>query len=89
MFADRMELAAAVAATAWLVLAVTTVVARRRAVPRRLGRPGVLVAGGIAALLFGAGAALADHVADAGMGPTGYDSAVWTFVVEHRSTASS
>ena len=37
MFADRMELVAAVVAAAWLVLAATTaVVARRRAVPRRL-----------------------------------------------------
>ena len=36
-----------------------------------------------------AGAALADHVADAGKGPTGYDSAVWTFAVEHRGTAGT
>jgi undecaprenyl-diphosphatase len=89
MFADRMELVAAVAATGWLVLAATAVVARRRAVPRRLVRADVLVAYGVAALLFGAGAALADHVADAGKGPTGYDSAVWTFVVEHRATAGT
>ena len=89
MFADRMELVAAVAATGWLVLAATAVVARRRAVPRHLVRVDVLVAGGVAALLFGAAAALADHVADAGKGPTGYDSAVWTFAVEHRATAGT
>ena len=39
--------------------------------------------------MFGAGAALADHVDDAGKGPTGYDGAVWTFAVEHRSTAGT
>lgn len=89
MFADRMELVAAVAATGWIVLAGTTVVARRRAVPRRLVPPGVLVASGVATLLFGVAAALADHVADAGKGPTGYDSAVWTFVVEHRTIAGT
>ena len=89
MFADRMELVAAVAATAWLVLAATTVVARRRAVPRRLLRADVLIAGGVAVLLFGAGAALADHVDDGGHGPTSYDSAVWTFAVEHRATVGT
>ena len=89
MFADRMELVAAVAATAWLVLAATAVVARRRAVPRCFVRADVVVAGGVATLLFGAGAALADHIADGGKGPTGYDSAVWTFAVEHRATAGT
>jgi undecaprenyl-diphosphatase len=89
MFADRMELVAAVAATVWFALAAGTVVAHRRAVPRHLVRADVLIAGGVAALLFGAGAALADHVDDEGQGPTAYDSSVWTFAVEHRDTVGT
>jgi membrane-associated phospholipid phosphatase len=89
VFADRIELVAAVVAVAWLGLAVTTVVAHRRAVAERLVHAEVLVAGGVAALLFGGGAALADHVDDAGRGPTAYDTAVWTFAVEHRDAAGT
>ena len=89
MFADRMELVAAVAATAWLLLAAITVVASRRSVPRRHVRADVLIAGGVAALLFGVGAALADHVDDGGQGPTAYDTAVWTFAVGHRDAVGT
>lgn len=89
MFADRLEVVAAVVATLWLVLVVATVVARRLPVPRRLVRTDVLVAGGATALMFGAGAALADHVDDAGNGATALDTAVWTFAVEHRDAAGT
>jgi len=90
MFADRIELVATVAAIAWIALALATVVARRLPAPRQaLVRTELLVAGGVTALLFGAGAALADHVADGGLGATAYDSAVWTFAVGHRSAAAT
>jgi undecaprenyl-diphosphatase len=89
MFADRLELVATVVAIAWLVLALATAVARRLPAPRRLVRTDVLVAGGVTALLFGAGAALADHVDDAGLGATAYDTAVWAFVLEHRDAAAT
>jgi membrane-associated phospholipid phosphatase len=89
MFADRLEIVAAVVATLWLVLVVATVVARRLPVPRLLVRTDVLVAGGATVLLFGAGAALADHVDDAGNGATASDAAVWTFAVEHRDAAGT
>jgi undecaprenyl-diphosphatase len=79
MFADRLELVALIVAMAWLGLVVVTAVARRRLV-----RTDVLVAGGVVALLFGAGAALADHIDDAGLGATAYDTTVWTFAVAHR-----
>jgi undecaprenyl-diphosphatase len=84
MFADRLELVAAAVAVGWLVLTVATVVARRLPVPRRVVRTDVLIAGGVAALLFVAGAALADHIEDAGLGATSYDTTVWTFAVAHR-----
>jgi membrane-associated phospholipid phosphatase len=87
MFADRLELVAVVVAIAWLGLVLATVVARRLPVPRRLVRTDVLVAAGVTALLFGAGAALADHIDDAGLGATSYDTAVWTFAVAHRDAA--
>jgi undecaprenyl-diphosphatase len=89
MFADRLELVAAVVAIAWLGLVVATVAARRLPVPRRLVRTDVLVAGGVVALLFGSGAALADHVDDAGLGATAYDTAVWTFAVAHRDAVGT
>jgi undecaprenyl-diphosphatase len=89
MFADRLEIVAAVVATLWLVLVVATVVARRMPVPRLLVRIDVLVAGGATVLLFGAGAALADHVDDAGNGATALDATVWTFAVEHRDAAGT
>ena len=66
MFADRLEIVAAIVATLWLALAVATVVARRLPVPRLLVRTDVLVAGGATVPPFGSGAALADHVDDAG-----------------------
>jgi membrane-associated phospholipid phosphatase len=89
MFADRLEILAAVVATLWLVLVVATVVARRLPVPRLLVRTDVLVAGGATVLLFGSGAALADHVDDAGNGATALDTTVWTFAVEHRDAAGT
>lgn len=89
MFADRLELVATVVAIAWLVLVLATAVARRLPARRRLVRTDVLVAGGVTALLFGAGAALADHVDDAGLGATAYDTAVWAFVLEHRDAAAT
>ena len=89
MFADRLELVATAVGIAWLVLALATVVARRLPAPRRLVRTDVLVAGGVTALLFGAGAALADHVDDAGLGATAYDTAVWAFVLDHRDAAAT
>jgi hypothetical protein len=89
MFADRLEIVAAVVATLWLVLVVATVVARRLPVPRLLVRTDVLVAGGATVLLFGSGAALADHVDDAGNGATALDTTVWTFAVEHRDAAGT
>jgi membrane-associated phospholipid phosphatase len=88
MFADRLEIVAAVVATLWLVLVVATVVACRLPVPRLLLRTDVLVAGG-ASVLFGAGAALADHVDDTGNGATALDATVWTFAVEHRDAAGT
>jgi undecaprenyl-diphosphatase len=89
MFADRLELVAVIVAIAWLGLAVVTVAGHRLPVPQRLVRTDVLVAGGVTALLFGAGAALADHVDDAGLGATGYDKAVWSFAVVHRDAAGT
>ncbi len=89
MFADRIELVAAAVAIAWLGLVLATVAARRLPVPRRLVRTDVLVAGGVTALLFGAGAALADHIDDSGLGATAYDTAVWTFAVEHRDATAT
>jgi len=86
MFADRIELVALIVAIAWLGLVVATAVAGRAA-GRRLVRTDVLVAGGVVALLFGAGAVLADHIDDAGLGATAYDTAVWTFAVAHRDAA--
>ena len=90
MFADRIELVAAVVAVAWIGLALATALAHRLPVPRQaLMRTDVVVASGVTALLFGAGAALADHIADGRLGATAYDSAVWTFAVEHRSAAAT
>ncbi len=89
MFADRLELVATVAAIAWLALVLATVVARRLPAPRRLVRTDVLAAGGVATLLFGLGATLADHIDDAGLGATAYDTAVWTFVVGHRDAVAT
>jgi undecaprenyl-diphosphatase len=89
MFADRLELVAAVVAVTWLGLVVATVAARRELAPRRLVRTDLLVAGGVTAVLFGAGAALADHVDDTGLGATAYDTVVWTFAVAHRDAVGT
>ena len=90
MFADRIELVATVAAIAWIGLALATALAHRLPVPRQaLMRTDVVVASGVTALLFGAGAALADHVDDAGLGATAYDTAVWAFVLDHRDAAAT
>jgi membrane-associated phospholipid phosphatase len=89
MFADRLEIVAAVVMGLWFVLVAATVVARRLPVPRLLVRTDVLIAGGATVLLFGAGSALADHVDDAGNGATALDTTVWTFAVEHRDAAGT
>jgi undecaprenyl-diphosphatase len=92
MFADRLELVAVVVAIAWLGLVAATAAARRLPVPRRMAggaRTDLLVAAGVTALLFGGGAVLADHVDDAGLGATAYDTLVWTFAVAHRDAAAT
>ena len=81
MFADRVELVAALVVLVWVGLALTAAVSRRRV------RADVLAATGVMALLFGAGAALADHVDDTGA--TAYDTAVWAFAVENRDATST
>lgn len=83
MFADRVELVAALVVLVWFGLALSAAATRRRV------RTDVLAATGVMALLFGAGAALADHVDDAGLGATAYDTDVWAFAVAHRDAVGT
>ena len=82
MFADAVELLAAVLAAGWSGLLVLAVSDRGRTT-----RIAALAASGTAVGLFGAKAVLADGIDDAGGGATPLDGTVAALVVEHRSPA--
>lgn len=87
VFADGGELLAAGLAVAWAVVVVRSAVVRRGAFLGGAPPIGVLTVLGIAMLLFGGQAVLADRIADDGLGATRVDAAVWSDVVGHRDAA--
>lgn len=85
MFADGGQWMAAVLALCWAVAVGHAEAVRRGRLAGRATRNGVLAALGVAVLLFGLQAMLADRIVDAGGAATRLDTAAWTAVAQHRA----
>jgi membrane-associated phospholipid phosphatase len=87
MFADGGRVLAVVLALCWAGFVLYSEAVRRGRVAGTAVRTGVLAALGVAVLLFGLQAKLADRISDRGLGATQLDAAVWTEVARHRTGA--
>jgi undecaprenyl-diphosphatase len=87
MFADGIELLAALLTSAWAGLVLHTTIGRRRWTSGTAPRAALLLAIGTSILLLAVQANLADRIHDAGGGATALDTAVWTYVLDHRGSS--